>query len=467
MADYQLTLADAPLDSIDPFAEIEGEIPADLRGTLYRNGPGAYEVGSERFHLLDAHAFAASAVFADGAVSWRGRVLDTPLRKAELAAGKGTQRRIFTQSRRHFLDTKLPNLAAHDVYVWGGAPVVCDAPGHYALDPSTLAVRGPAPLESLRPNAMATFCPMPRVDANTGRLCVYVADPGLIRNDLVTFYELNSDWSVAHKMSHRLHRKAVLLHDLAVTATHYVVPEFGHLNVPRVLGGKVPIYACVGFPDGYRARIFLFPKDGSAVRHIELEGTEQAFHLFNAFDEGDDVVVDACVYPAPVDFGALAPPYAPTASQQAGARPMRFRISRSGAVSRTVAEVRVDGPEVNPAFHGRPSRYGYAPAWTSTGDEPEPAAYFWYHGVTKVDFETGKHEVWDAGPRVYCSAPSFAPARGGQGGEDEGYLLAWLTDAVSRRTALAILDARNLARGPLCKLWLPFTLPPVSHGVFA
>ncbi|MEO8892243.1 MAG: carotenoid oxygenase family protein, partial [Coleofasciculaceae cyanobacterium] len=30
--------------------EVEGEIPAELQGTLFRNGPGLLEVGEQRIH---------------------------------------------------------------------------------------------------------------------------------------------------------------------------------------------------------------------------------------------------------------------------------------------------------------------------------------------------------------------------------------------------------------------------------
>ena len=469
MSDYQLTVSDAPTSVDYDVQEIEGTVPGDLAGTLYRNGPGAFNAGPDLFHLLDAHAFVGAATFSAGRVHFRGRIIDTPVRKAELAAGHQTSRRIFQnrKGKRHFLDTKLPDIAAHDIYCWGSAPVACDAPGHHALDPKTLAVTGPAPIAKHRPNGLATFCPMPRVDPASGRLITYIADPGLIRNDTVEFIEFDRAWNAVHKVKHRLHRKGVLLHDLAVTATHYVVPEFAHLNVPKVLSGRTPIYDCAGFPPGYRSKLFLFPRVAGAVwKAIELEPEEQIFHLFNAHDDGDEVVVDAIVYPTPVNFTAFAPPYEKVGPKGLGARPVRFRYNLvTGQTTRTVTDVRVDSPECSPAFFGRLSRYGYAAAKTTVGDEPDPEGYFWYHGFTKVDMAAGTHEDFDAGPHAYCSQPIFV-GRAGATVEDDGYLLAWVTDAAKGRTALVILDAQKIAAGPLATLWLKDALPAVSHGVF-
>ena len=44
-------LSDAPLELL------EGALPPWLRGTLFRNGPGAFDVGDERlYHLFDGYA---------------------------------------------------------------------------------------------------------------------------------------------------------------------------------------------------------------------------------------------------------------------------------------------------------------------------------------------------------------------------------------------------------------------------
>jgi carotenoid cleavage dioxygenase-like enzyme len=110
---------------------------------------------------------------------------------------------------------------------------------------------------------------------------------------------------------------------------------------------------------------------------------------------------------------------------------------------------------------GRRSRYVWASAPGSRGDEPVENAYFWYHAVAKLDCESGTTAaLWDAGPRVYVSAPQFV-ARGEA--EDDGWVLAWTHDAAEKRGELVILDATDLAAGPIARLALPGPLPPASH----
>jgi carotenoid cleavage dioxygenase len=55
-------------------ALVKGRIPADLNGVFYRNGPGRFELGGERYHhWFDGDGFAQRWQVGAGKVSHRGR----------------------------------------------------------------------------------------------------------------------------------------------------------------------------------------------------------------------------------------------------------------------------------------------------------------------------------------------------------------------------------------------------------
>ena len=57
---------------------IEGEIPRDLHGSLYRNGPGLFERGDLRKpHLLDGDGLVQRLSFADGKVRYQNAFVRT------------------------------------------------------------------------------------------------------------------------------------------------------------------------------------------------------------------------------------------------------------------------------------------------------------------------------------------------------------------------------------------------------
>src|SRR3984885_8331249 len=63
----------------DETPAVEGEIPRDLQGSLYRNGPGLFERGGLRKpHLLDGDGLVQRLSFANGKVHYRNAFVRTP-----------------------------------------------------------------------------------------------------------------------------------------------------------------------------------------------------------------------------------------------------------------------------------------------------------------------------------------------------------------------------------------------------
>ena len=62
----------------DYHPRIEGRLPKDLRGTLYRNGPGLFErAGYRKRHLLDGDGMIQAFDFTDAGVRFRNRFVRT------------------------------------------------------------------------------------------------------------------------------------------------------------------------------------------------------------------------------------------------------------------------------------------------------------------------------------------------------------------------------------------------------
>ena len=70
---------------------VEGELPPELRGTFYRNGPGAFDVAGERYrHWFDGDG-AVTAVRLDGSAAFGAtRLVETPWRDRERRAASAS-----------------------------------------------------------------------------------------------------------------------------------------------------------------------------------------------------------------------------------------------------------------------------------------------------------------------------------------------------------------------------------------
>ena len=61
-----------------PLDVVHGAIPAALRGTAYKVGPGRFGVGSEDYaHWLDGDGYVFALDFSDGGASYTARFVET------------------------------------------------------------------------------------------------------------------------------------------------------------------------------------------------------------------------------------------------------------------------------------------------------------------------------------------------------------------------------------------------------
>jgi len=81
----------APLSSEDDFAELplEGALPHELAGTLYRNGPNPqFPPRDDNYHWFLGDGMLHAFFIANGKVSYRNRFIRTPKWDVEHKAGK-------------------------------------------------------------------------------------------------------------------------------------------------------------------------------------------------------------------------------------------------------------------------------------------------------------------------------------------------------------------------------------------
>ena len=83
--------APIPMECDAPFLKVEGELPRELNGTLYRNGP------NPQFDVPGAHWFVGDGMLhafhlENGRASYRNRWVRTPKWQAEHDAGEACDR---------------------------------------------------------------------------------------------------------------------------------------------------------------------------------------------------------------------------------------------------------------------------------------------------------------------------------------------------------------------------------------
>lgn len=461
---------------------VSGSLPRDLNGTFFRTGPGLLELGDDTLNFFDGHALIAGTSFQDGKVTFRSRYVRTPLYEKETSAGRMLQRRVFTNLPArwsNFFALVIGNNAMHDVYAWGQGPhrrVVAgfDA-GHFALDPSTLETLGPERWGGVVTQG-CEMGPMPYADPATGRLIGWIKRVGVARPDALSFVELDAAFAVVKQTPfHPLGASNAFVHDQRATANWYVATEQAPRLAPaKAIWGKSTLYEAFEVTAGATATLLLVSRDDGrrSVRIALAGGVEIAFHVINAFDDGQRVIVDVCAYDGAIAFGAAASALHRRRTGVArlhSALPVPLRLvvdPLAGKIleQRRIASLQFEAPEVPERVMGRRYRVAYAPTPGPGAELPDPGGYFYFPALAKLDMESGEAKVWSAGADAIVSPPAFV-SRPSANAEDDGWLLSYVLeqDGVS----VVVLDARQIEAGPVAKARVCDHLPGVSHTRWA
>jgi carotenoid cleavage dioxygenase len=83
-----------------------------------------------------------------------------------------------------------------------------------------------------------------------------------------------------------------------------------------------------------------------------------------------------------------------------------------------------------------------------------------FDSIAVIDVETGARDSFSFGEGAYCGEPVFVPRGAAEG---DGWLLALVWDSQKNESVLAVLDATNVAAGPLARIHMPARVPGGFH----
>jgi carotenoid cleavage dioxygenase-like enzyme len=253
---------------------------------------------------------------------------------------------------------------------------------------------------------------------------------------------------------------APMLHDFALTERYVVIYDLPvTFSMAHVEKGVPLPYA---WNDAHGARVGLLSRQTGDVRWVEVEPC-WVFHTLNAYDDGDEVVVDLVSYPKRFVDARLHLGGAPTLD--------RWRIDpHAGKVTRTRLDDRAqEFPRMDERRTGRAYRYGYTaatldvyevvhPADTELEDLPDEA---FDNTLIKHDLERGTREQRQFGRGAYVGEPVFVAS--GEA-EDDGYVLSYVNNPARGAADLVILSAQDFTGEPVATVHLPARVPLGFHG---
>jgi all-trans-8'-apo-beta-carotenal 15,15'-oxygenase len=442
---------------------IDGEIPQELSGTLFRNGPGLLDVNGQAYgHPFDGDGMVCAIAFEGGRAHFANKFVKTPEFLAEQAAGRILYRGVFGTQKpggwsQNILDLRFKNVAnTNVVYHANKLLALWEASRPYRLDPDTLDTIG---IESfngvLSPGQV--FTAHPKVDPKSGDLWGFGVVSG--PKSKISVYRVDPTGMLTEQFQQKV-SGFCFLHDFAYTPNYRIFSQnpVQFQPLPFLMGLRTA-GACLDLKPNTPTKILLFDLDGK----LNTFDTDPCFifHHCNAYEQGDTIILDSICYEdypkleinsdyKEIDFDKVIP-----------GQLCRFQIDlRSRTVERQVlVERSCEFPAINPQYVGQPYRYAYI------GAIAQPQGNAPLQAIMKIDLQTGKQESHSFAPRGFISEPVFIP-RPGAVAEDDGWLVLVVFNAATKCSDIAILDAQNITAAPVATLYLNHHIPYGLHGNF-
>jgi carotenoid cleavage dioxygenase len=457
---YAPTLDEMSVDNLT----VTGELPEDLVGGYFRNGPNPVHQSKNRHHPFDGDGMVHGVYFRNGQVSYRNRYIQTAALQQESVDGKSVSPGVmgpfdYSISEFGIKDTSNTDLlwyAGDLMTLWYNA-------GHpYRLDSQTLETRGHFALEGRDQLRMSAHA---KRDWSTGELLFF--DYG----DELPFLS----YGVADASGKLLHEVAIELpgprlpHDMGFTTNYAILhdlPFFHDMDILRRHKQRV-----LTFHTDIPTRFGIMPRRGQSheVRWFECQSC-YILHVSNCWEEGDWVVMDGCrsLNPMPgaqSGDGELASMLA-YMRLEANAYRWRFNMKTGEVREGDIDDLNTEFNKSNPIFHGIKSKYSYhqrIPLLHEGGHTLR------FTGLVKYNNDTGERKQWHYGAGVFGSEAVFAPKLGADRNsqEDDGYVITLVTDSNTWESDCLVFDATDIEQGPVARVQMPHRVPYGFHAAWA
>jgi carotenoid cleavage dioxygenase-like enzyme len=248
---------------------------------------------------------------------------------------------------------------------------------------------------------------------------------------------------------------ASMVHDFMVTRTHVLFPILPlTLSLDRAMNKLPP----VAWEPRVGARVGVMARNAGidSIRWFTTDAC-YVFHVMNAWEEETRVIADVMEYPnAP-----LFPNADGSAGTRAAAVLRRWIFDLAGNTDTIRRETLDDMAGEFPRIDDRRAGLAYRHGWFAARSAGEH--HFGFDAIAHVDLSTGRRTAHVLPRGDVTSEPVFV-ARSPNAQEGDGWILAVVYRASEDRSDLVVLEAQDVAAGPIATALLPRRVPFGFHG---
>lgn len=439
---------------------LSGEVPTNLRGTLYRNGPARLERGDISVgHWFDGDGAILAVHFTPNTATALYRYVQTSGYQEEAAAGQllygnygmtapGLIWNQWFKPIKNSANTSVLALPDKLLALWeGGNP--------YALDLDTLQTRGIDDLGGLEHNPYSAH---PKIDTQTGEIFNFGISPGL--NATLNLYKSDSTGKILKKTAFTL-EGVPLVHDFVLAGQYLIffIPPV-RLNPLPILVGLSSFSDSLDWQPHRGTQFLVFDRDLTFVCRGETEPWYQ-WHFANGYVDRGDIVVDVVRYE---DFQTNQ--YLKEVATGATHTPVKsalwqIRLDPQTKVTTTenLLDCQCEFPVIPPQWMGKPSPQTYLLVHRPNVDPSQEM----FGAIARYDHPTQSVTIADCGANRYPAEPIFAPH---PENPNQGWIVTVVYDGNTDTSEVWIFECDRLQEPPVCRLGLPKVIPMGFHGTW-
>ncbi|MBT9317613.1 carotenoid oxygenase family protein [Leptothoe spongobia] len=443
-----------------PLTVLVGQVPTDLRGSLYRNGPGRLQRAGETVdHWFDGDGGILAIHFAAGGATGLYRYVQTQGLQAEVAANRYLYPGYGKPASGPFwkrLSAKPKNVANTSVFALPDKLLALwEADNPHALDLETLETLGLDDLGILQPRQ--PYSAHPKWDTQTGDL--YNFGVVLGRRNYIQLYRSDATGQIRQQGQLPLSRTS-LVHDFVLAGPYliFLIPPVVLSLLPILLQNK-------GFSDAMQWQ----PQHGTQVIVVDRHTLEEVsrfetdpwfqWHFGNGYQVADGTVVIDYVRYDNFDTNQWLKEFV-TGYPKTPVSARLYRLRIDAAVGKVLSnEPQLDQECEFPIVAPQDVGQYHNSLFYCYKSQPKNEEYFDSIGCLQPD--SGRTSQLTFANGCYPIEPTYVP-----GPQGTDWILTVVFDGNQDQSTLQILPADNLEAGPICILALPEIIPFGFHGTW-
>ncbi|ALS99878.1 carotenoid oxygenase family protein [Lacimicrobium alkaliphilum] len=449
----------------DELEIVSGSIPEDLYGAYLRNGPNPVHEPRFNYHPFDGDGMLYAIYFKQGRARFCNRWIKTEAYLKEQEANEAIWPGVMGPFDFSLPGFPIKDTSNTDVMYFNGhiMSLWYNAGTPYKLDTKTLETVGREDLNGQLKRALSAHS---KVDWEKEELIFF---------DYFDEFPYMS-YGIADKKGNVIHQQDIELpgprlpHDIGVTQNYVILHDCPFYHDVELL--KKTKKRVMTFHTDVPTRFGVQPRygAGSEVKWFECEPC-YILHTVNCWEEGDWVIQVGCRSTNPMpkadpSEGKLSHMLA-YMRLEANMYVWKFNLKTGEVIEGDLDTLNTEFCCSNPLYLGYKSKYSYN-QYIMQRDKDNVGTLA-FGALLKYDIETGQYDRYDYGPGVFGSETPFCPRRSATRAdpEDDGYLVNFVTDTNDWTSYCLIFDAKDITKGPVCKIKLPHRLPYGFHANWA